>query len=118
MRPPQMSEEQRAAYESSLLQQRQTGVPTVDPARGPVTTVLSAEVMDEPQAKRHRTIPAQVKQQYAQATAEALGAEEVVRRARMQPAPRISPRLVPVGRRGPGDKWVTRPTTVESDKPR
>ena len=30
MRPPAMSEEQRSAYESSILQQRRTGVPTVD----------------------------------------------------------------------------------------
>ena len=47
MRPPAMSEEQRSAYESSILQQRRTGVPTVDPTKGPVTTVLAAQVMDK-----------------------------------------------------------------------
>ena len=56
-----MTEEQRSAYESSILQQRRTGVPTVDPTKGPVTTVLAAQVMDkEPTAKRSKLTPAQV----------------------------------------------------------
>ena len=112
MRPPAMSEEQRSAYESSILQQRRTGVPTVDPTKGPVTTVLSAEVVDEPSAKRSKLTPAQVTREYAAGTAKTLSSEELVRRARMQPAPRVPPNLVPT--RQPG-KWAERPTTVESD---
>ena len=113
MRPPAMSEEQRSAYESSILQQRRTGVPTVDPTKGPVTTVLAAQVMDkEPTAKRSKLTPAQVTREYAAGTAKTLSPEELVRRARMQPAPRVPPHLVPT--RQPG-KWAERPTTVESD---
>ena len=41
-----------------------------------------------------------------------LSPEELVRRARMQPTPRIPPHLVPT--RQPG-KWAERPETVESD---
>ena len=113
MRPPQMSEEQRSAYERSILEQRRTGVPTVDPTKGPVTTVLAAQVMDkEPTAKRSKLTPAQVTREYAAGTAKTLSPEELVRRARMQPAPRVPPHLVPT--RQPG-KWAERPTTVESD---
>ena len=112
MRPPAMSEEQRSAYESSILQQRRTGVPTVDPTKGPVTTVLAAQVVDEPTAKRSKLTPAQVTREYAAGTAKTLSTEELVRRARMQPAPRVPPHLVPT--RQPG-KWAERPTTVESD---
>ena len=113
MRPPAMTEEQRSAYESSILQQRRTGVPTVDPTKGPVTTVLAAQVMDkEPTAKRSKLTPAQVTREYAAGTAKTLSPEELVRRARMQPAPRVPPNLVPT--RQPG-KWAERPTTVESD---
>ena len=117
MTPAQMSPEARAAYQQSITEQRRTAVPTVDPAKAPVAadTVLSAEVMDEPRAKRPRTTQAIVTSQYAPATAERLGPQELTRRARMQPAPKVEPRLVPVGARAPGVKWVTRPETYPGD---
>ena len=56
MTPAHMSAEMRAAYEESITEQRRTAVATVDPTKEPVAadTVLSAEVMDEPRAKRPR----------------------------------------------------------------
>ena len=118
MTPAQMSPEARAAYQQTITEQRRTAVPTVDPAKAPVAadTVLSAEVMDEPQAKRPRTTQAIVTSQYAPATAERLGPQELTRRARMQPAPKIKPKLVPVGARAPGVKWLTRPETYPGDQ--
>ena len=74
MAPGQMSAEARAAYQQSITEQRRTAVATVDPTKEPVaaTMVLSAEVVDEPQAKRPRVTQAIVTSQYAPATAERL----------------------------------------------
>ena len=118
MTPAQMSPEARAAYQQSITEQRRTAVATVDPTKEPVAaaTVLSAEVVDEPRAKRPRVTQAIVTSQYAPATAERLGPQELTRRARMQPAPKVEPRLVPVGARAPGVKWLTRPTTYAGDQ--